>query len=733
LFKSATWLLATAVFAPVAALAQAQPPAAEAPARPPAKTPAKPAPKTVEGVTVTGQGNEFRSSIDRRSYDITKDLSTTTGSIADALRNVPSVDVDASGNVSLRGDPNVTIMIDGKPSNQFRGPGAGQALQSLPADQIERVEVITNPSAAFSPEGTAGIINLITRKVRKAGRAGSIRANLGTAGRRNAGANVTYNSNKLTLSADAGARHDPQHSTSADTRQVADPLTGQLQDTRRDFSLKGPLDQWNVRGGLDYDLDAKTRLSAELRHSDVTFDTTSTQPFVTTDPSGAVIADASQGDVSRQDRENNSGSLSLRRKFGEDHDLNVTLTQERTQEKNDDRLTTAFQAPAQSVQFKDLLARNGLDQTELKADYARPMPADGKLKLGYDLRINDNRYDVAARAGPNPANTSPDAADTDLFLYRQRLNALYGTYEQPFGDVTVLAGLRLEDERLDLDQVTTAFRVKRDELRAYPSLHLGYKLSEKQQLTASYSERVERPRPDQLNPFLSSQVFTAFQGNPRLEPQITHSFEAGWQYKDASTVYLATLFYRLNQHGVTGVFTDLGNGLILNTYDNLAHSQNAGLELVASAKLTKTLSYNVNGTAYWNEIDASNLGFVQGAAPRRSAFAFGGRASLNWQVTPNDLVQVSGQVAPKRLLAQGFSDPMFLMFLGYRHKFSDALSLVVTAQDPFDIYRLVQHIDTPALRERIDNRGRIQAAFVGLTWSFGAATKKPQSFDFSGA
>src|SRR4051812_13721009 len=166
---------------------------------------AKPAPgRTVEGVTVTGASqNGFRSDIDRKSYGIATDLQTTTGSISDALRNIPSVEVDAQGNVSLRGDGNVTIMLDGKPTGQFKGAAGAQALQALPADSIERVEVITNPSAEFSPDGSAGIINLISKKVRKPGRSGSLRASLGNRGRRQAAITLAYNSDKLTLSADA--------------------------------------------------------------------------------------------------------------------------------------------------------------------------------------------------------------------------------------------------------------------------------------------------------------------------------------------------------------------------------------------------------------------------------------------------------------------------------------------------------------------------------------------------
>src|SRR5258706_9683059 len=160
------WLIAAAL-ATGAAPALAQSDQAKAQAPKPGST-AKPAPKakapegrTIEGLTVTGAAPDVQTSIDRRSYTLGKDLQAATGSIADALRNVPSVDVDLQGNLSLRGDSNVTILVDGKPSPAFEGAGRADALQQLPADQIERVEVITNPSAALNPEGSGGGINLI--------------------------------------------------------------------------------------------------------------------------------------------------------------------------------------------------------------------------------------------------------------------------------------------------------------------------------------------------------------------------------------------------------------------------------------------------------------------------------------------------------------------------------------------------------------------------------------------
>ena len=699
----------------------------------PPKAPPKAAPKTVETVTVTGESqNAYRSSIDRRSYGIANDLAATTGSISDALKNVPSVEVDVQGNVSLRGDPNVTIMIDGKPSTLLKGPGAAQALQSLPADQFERVEVITNPSAQFSPEGSAGIINLITRQTRRAGRSGSLRANLGTAGRRNFGATAAYNSRQLTLSGDASWRHDPQHSVGHDEFATTDP-TGRTVTTTNDNDIRGPLESWNLRLGADYDPDTATRVSGELRYNNTTFHQLGTNKDTSVDSGGTILQAFDAAGPRRSDRDNFGAGVSFRRKFsGDDHLLTASLDREHTDERNDNTQDTTDVVPVAATQFRNARGRNGFEQTQLKVDYNRPMPAEGRLKAGYYFRLEDNGYDNLGTIGTTRATAANDPNQTNDFHYRLQLHAAYLTYEQPFGDWTVLGGLRLEDARLDLDQETTHQANRQAYTRLYPSLHVADRLSENQQLTLSYSERISRPGPGDLNPFRFVGLTSAREGNPNLKPQVTHSFETGWQLKENGTFYLATLYYRINDRGVTDVVSDLGNGILLTTKANLSQSRNAGLELVANGHLTKSLSYNASTNIYWNEIDATRipLGPGLGFGSRRSAFTVGGRASLNWQATSKDLFQINVQENAKRLLPQGFQEPMTLVFLGYRHKFSDALSAVVTIQDPTDSYRFRQVLDTPTLHERILGRGRIQAAFLGLTYSFGAARKRPETFDF---
>jgi outer membrane receptor protein involved in Fe transport len=734
----AGFTLAT-MLASVTLAAQAQDQAPSTPAKPAAAVKPQGDAHTVDAVTVTGASPQgFRSDIDRKSYGIASDLQTTTGSISDALRNIPSVEVDPQGAVSLRGDPRVTILLDGKPSGQFKGASAGQALQALPADSIERVEVITNPSAEFSPEGAAGIINLISKKTRKPGGSGSVRLTLGNEGRRQAGVTGSYNSEKLAVTGDVNGRYDPQSGDGLDRREILDGQGHVLSASQTENHGSGHLDRWAAHGSLDYDPDPKTRVSGDLRFSHLDVDQGPEAKFQGEDATGALVQAFDKAGRLKWGLGDGEAQATLRRTFsGDDHSLTVNLSRERIAEVRDQAFTLIAALPPGPAVFTDLQTRNRADRSELKADYGRPMPANGKLKAGYDLRIDDNHYDNQGLIGGSPASALPDPAQRSLFLYRQTVGAAYATYEQPFGDWTVLGGLRLENVRLDLNQVTAALTHDSSYFRAYPSLHLAYNVSDAQQLILSYSKRVQRPGPEDLNPFRIQLSPLSFQaGNPNLQPQTTDSFEAGYQYRAGGAFYLATLYYRRNQHGVTDVVTALGGGVLLNTKANLTDSKAAGLELVANGHLTKTLSYSVSTNLYWNEIDAASDGLQQllDFAGRRSAFEVGGRASLTWQPTPNDTFQVTTNVNAKRLTPQGFVEPFALTYLGYRHKFSDALFGVVTVQDPFEGLRFRQVTSTPILQDHSEQHIHIRGIFVGFTRTFGGAGKKPKEpgFDFGG-
>jgi outer membrane receptor protein involved in Fe transport len=695
-----------------------------APAAAPATPPQRPAEAStgVSAVEVKADAPPVRTSIDRRSYSISGDLSSQAGTVADALRNIPSVEVDLQGNVSLRGDPSVTILIDGKPSGLFQGEGRGQALQQMSADRIDRVEVSTNPSAEFRGDGTGGVINLITKKAKGAGRTSGLRLTAGDGGRGGVSGNIGYNGGKLSASGDLGYRRDTADQVDYEHRRQADLDSETKGQTQLDF------ESVTSQGTVDYDLTDKLRLGGEARLSrfDLAVDSQShtDRENGAGDPTQVYDRDLTV----RQRRDNATISGSLRRKFdGEGHELSLKLSYDVT---DDNRVRTGHTVnslPAATSAFDQQRLGYDVRQTDLKGDYVRPMGEGRTLKLGFDLQFDDNGYKNQGYRGLTLEGLVPDPLLTSDFLYEQTLSQAYATYEQPLGALTVLAGLRYEKSQLDL--ATPGREDQNDTADWLPSLHLSYPLGERQKLTASYSERLQRPGPFDLNPvpFLLDPVNYRI-GNPNLKPQETQSFELGWQYRKAPMLAMATLYYRLNDKVMSDVVTDIGNGVFVTTKANVAQSRNGGLELVLNGKLSKTLTYNLSTNLFWTELDGSNLGF-QG---ERSATSASGRASLSWQATAKDLIQVNGFTSGKRLTAQGYVMPSTGIDLGWRRKIDDRLSLVVTVQDVLGLYRDKQVIDTPALKSLVVRDVDARMLRVSLAWTFGGGKRKDAGFDFQG-
>lgn len=732
------------------AQAQAQRPAAQTPAQTPApaasQTPAPqqaPAPAEEEkeeeasalsDVVVTARPNEVRTSIDSTSYSLANDLQATTGTLADALRNVPSVEVDPDGNVSLRGDSNVTILVDGRPSTQFNGPSRGQMIQQIPADQYARVEVMTNPSAAYSPEGSGGVINLITKPTTvkpNATTTGSIRANIGDAGRYNLGASVAHVNGKLTLSADAGVRHDGYVAEVNRLRERLDTGSGQFLESRTTSQVDGASDNFYVRLAAEYNLDAQTQLVAELRHTDVDAGGDSVELFE---------ADAAGGGLASSYRRTSDGGFEgqfsgatarVVRRFGSEpgHDWTNEIRYDRNRFQFGGDTFTDQIFPAATPFFELIDNQNEQDQIGITSAYVRPFSNGGRLRLGYELQATMLELDNSVARGTDRAALTPDPTVSNMFNVDQTVHAVYATYERPFGEkLSAQFGLRLEQANLDLDQITSNIQTSQDYFRAYPTGHVSYQLDDTQTLRASYSRRIQRPQPGDLNPFLTyGDLQNVRSGNPDLLPQETDSFEFSWQKRVQQTFYQATLYYRDTQDAFTQVTSDIGNNVFLTRPENLGSSRSTGLELVANGALHPTLRYNASVNVYRQEIDAAGIpGGVDSEGESVS-----GRLSLNWQPTQADFVQLTGIWTGDQLLAQGTREQSTLVNFGYRRKLSQDWSLQMTVRDVFDDFGSTTTLSTPTFRDRTDQTFGGRAAYIGLTWNFGGGQRRPEQFDFA--
>ena len=733
-------LAATALTASMmAASAMAQTAPAPRPAQTPAQT--QPAPQEEEAskvtdVVVTSRTDAVRSSIDSTSYSLANDLQASSGSLADALRNVPSVDVDPQGNVSLRGDSNVTILIDGRPAGVLTGEGRAQAIQQMQAAQFARIEVMTNPSAAYSPEGSGGVINLISKPNQpKPGMTttGSIRANVGDNGRWNLGLTGSQTRGPVTLSGDLGYRHDTIEQLIDRDRAQLDTVSGQFLPSRLNQVVNADVDGFNGRLGLEYKFTAKDQLTLEVRGADFHNTGVIDDRFESRNASGAVNAAYRRESDVDQTFSNQGLTARLLHRFD---DQGHEWTNELRIDQGDNTLdlaTVSFPSvPAGPQSYERVSNDGGFTITAFSSAYVRPM-GEARLRLGYELEVRQPRQDNSVSRGASEAGLTVVPALSSRFKAQQAVHALYATYERPFTEkLSAQFGLRLEQADIEVNAVSSGVSASQDYFRAYPTLHVSYKLDDDQTVRASYSRRIQRPQPFQLNPFVSYvDPLNVRSGNPNLEPQETDAFEAMWQRRSGQTFYQATAYFRDTRKAFTDVAIDIGGGVFLTRPENLGARRDVGLEVVANGALIPSLRYNASVNVFHQEIDAAGLP----GATDRSGTQVSGRVNLNWQPTPKDFLQIAAQWNGEALLAQGTRDAGGMVNLGYRRKLTETLAFQATVRDLFNQFGDVTTYDTPTFRERTERQFAGRAAYVGLTWTFGGGPRRQQQeqFDFGGA
>lgn len=694
-------------------------------------SPASVAARQAGEVVVSGRSPSSLSSIDRKNYKVSADLQSGAGSASDVLRNLPPVDVDAQGNVSLRGDTNVQVLIDGKPSTTMSPLLRADTLQQFPANMIDHIEVITNPSAQFRPDGSGGIINIVTRKSHAPGASGAAHASAGTDGRYNLGVDGSYRRGPLSVSAGVNLRRDVRWRPFLDRRTEIDPTTGQRTNSSQDSLFTGAKVSHMVNGGVDYDLTPRDRLSASGSYNHKTGSPRIEQHNVVTDNSGATLSDYDRTGRGHEDEVDSEISAKLRHDFVQkDRQLTLTLRRGESVE-NESRIFTNFHhAPQGPITIDEQIPRGDELEREATAEYAQPL-GGGKLLAGYDVQRNDDDYlDRGELIDPATGSISVDPARTSRFLYAQTVHAWYATYDRRLAkSVTAILGVRLEQAIIGTNQIDLGLRGHQSYFRAYPTVHLQYEVADGQDLKFSYSHRVARPQPEDLNPYpVFSDPLNLRAGNPNLKPQQTHAFEAAYQFERRGLSLEATLFLRRS----TDVFTDVSRFItptqLLTTKENLGSSTNAGLDFAGNGKIRGKISYRLSGSISRNTIDAANLGF----AGSRSALAYTLKGGLDYEPDNADLVQLTATQNGKRLTPQGYRLPSFTANLGYRHRFKDGVTAVVSLSDLFNSQRDRMMLNDAVLIRNTARRNARRSVSVALTIPFGGKrTTSQPAFDFA--
>jgi ferric enterobactin receptor len=542
--------------------------------------------RNLEEVTVQAEKSTMELSLDKKVFNVGKDLANAGGTAVDILTNVPSVAVDVEGNVSLRGSGNVRILIDGKPSGLVSIKG-GAGLQSLQGSMIERVEVITNPSARYEAEGMGGIINIVLKKERKEGFNGSFDIITGYPTNYGAAANVNYRRKNLNffINYTMSFRNTPGRNYVYQETYRNDSTIIMERDMHS--KLRGMNN--SARGGIDYYFNPKNVLTGSYTwrtSKGKRFSTLNYKDYLFNTANPTSITNRTQDETETEP--NSEYALTYRRTFnrkGQEFTADVRYLD--NWENSDQYYRENVYKPDGSPSGIPFLLQRAVNyETEkqllFQVDYVHPFGKDGKMEAGLRSSNRDmtNDYSVTQQ-GDGGWFALPNL--TNNFLYEENINAAYAILGSKYNKFTYQAGLRAEWTGVTTELRTTREVNDRKYANLFPSVHITYELAKQNALQLSFSRRVRRPQYNDLSPFATySDNRNYWSGNPDLNPEFTNVFEAGHiKYLEKGSI-TSSVYYRHTNGKITSIRRVQDNGNSYTRPENLGTEDAYGAELTGS-------------------------------------------------------------------------------------------------------------------------------------------------------
>jgi len=474
--------------------------------------------ESLDEIELVGERTEVEIRLDKRIYNVGKDITVRGGSVADVLDNVPSVSVDVEGNIALRGNENVRILINGKPSGLV-GLSGPQGLRSLPAESIEKVEVVTSPSARYEASGTAGILNIILKKEELEGFNGSFVVNGGFPTSYGGNVSLNWRTKKVNLFSTTSLRDSESRGGGIFESENFVPLRFVNED--REYIRNRKSVFFNL--GAEYYFNENTSLTVSgfLRRSDNESDNSTEIKNLNAD--GLVIDEFGRYQFEEELDNSQQFTANFTKKFDDKgHELVIEFqTESSTEDQNDvAENTSTFNQESESLENQK--------RTLLQMDYVWPIDENTQFELGYrgDFSFQETDYNVFDLLD---IGRTSNVQLTNFLGFTQNINAAYTQFGQKVNKFSYLMGLRMEKTHIEIDQKTINVFKEKDYTDWFPTLNLSYEFNEKENLTLGYSRRVRRPRSWSLNPFRSLTSLTFFrQGNPDLDPSYSNLFDLGY-------------------------------------------------------------------------------------------------------------------------------------------------------------------------------------------------------------
>jgi len=693
----------------------------------------------LEEVVVTAETTQVEVRLDKKIYNIGKDLTTAGGTVADALNNVPSVSVDIEGGISLRGNENVRILINGKPS-AMAGFGNTDVLSQLPADAIERVEVITSPSARYDAEGTAGILNIILKKEKTLGLNGSVSARVGDPDQVGLSANVNLRKDKFNIFNTTGFRYfDAPGKAFSDTRyleytnedgELIDPTSERLVEDRRMDRLNR---NFYTSLGMEYYITDMSSITATgfYRYGEDEDITTNRSSEYTED--GILKTLRTENQI--EDDNSYQFALNYINKFNDSgHQLTADIQYERDEETQTGDINESIVSNTTKLDPFYPLEQTFTEETQneflLQADYVRPIGENAQFEAGYRGSFEEEVTDYQLLLENRENGILELSPLTNVFTYTENVNSLYSQYGNKFGDFSFLLGLRLENTQLkgkidsDLteEELREEFKIPIDTdfdnnyLGLFPTVNLIYELNEQENITLGYNRRINRPRGWFINPFPSRASRTnIFQGNPNLEPAYSDAFDLGYLKRWDKLTFTSSVYYQYETDSferVEQISTATDSTQVIRTIPiNLATTARIGAEAGVLYNPTRWLRLNGSVNFFQFDTDGDYNGVDYSAKNTSWYGRFSSKVSLpakiDWQTNAFYRGASEG--------AQTETDGLFMVDMALsKELFNEKASLTLNIQDLLNSRKR----ESFTVTERFERESEFQWRQRSITLSF---------------
>ena len=684
----------------------------------------------LEGITVEGERSAVQLAVDRTIYNTQEMPATAGGNATDVLRNVPAVEVDIDGNVSLRGNSNVAIQINGRPA-PMRGQALTNFLQQLPASMVQRVEVVPNPSAAHDPEGMGGIINIVLEQNADLGLSYGVNAGVGTGGRWNGSGNVGYQAGPLTLTGSYGYMADEREQ---DGFMYRTNLLSAFTDTVSFFDqdIGGRQNMGGHNGSLtaEYKLGERDFLTGSANFNAFGFDNNTLnryQELACPDEQSAVCADEDRQFRSawNVDSEAEFANTNLGGAVGFRHTVepqrDELVTELRYNFSRDETPNSLRQLPGEGSTRSDSLVviDQTADQNELvgTVDWIQPLGTTVKLETGYRGTLRGLDNEQLSRTWVEDV-AQDGLTERNNFVYDEMVHAVYGVGTRDFGRFDLQGGLRLEHTSTEFELADSADTFTNDYFSLIPSAALLFELAEEgmESLRASYSRRIRRPHARQVNPLpIAQDQFSEFAGNPELGPEYTDAFELTWNKILSWGSIQLTPFYR-HQSDIIRQYidTDDEDGIRRATFVNAESADQYGADATTSVRFGPFNGF-VSLSGYQQSTDASNIQAGLGS----DGFTWNARVSLGYKLTESTELQYFHFYRGPMNLEQGRMSGFEFSNFAVRQKLFENATLTLRVMDPFDRMGFQFHTEDERQIVESERSFGARALFLQFSYSWG--------------